>query len=117
MDTTQQVIVPAYTDSVDTDGALSYSTGICGEKIVTLDPLIEFLTLTPDPSDPVLNAFTIDYNESSATEADIMLHTISYTVASKEYGSALIPDLTGGSFTLNILCPSVVTSSSVSQAI
>ena len=108
--------MPAFTDSVDTNGALSYSEGVCGEKIITLDPSKGFLTLTPDPSDPILNDFLIAYTESSATEADIMMHTISYTVSSKEYGS-LIPDLTSSSFTFNILCPSIVTSSSVSQAI
>ena len=69
--------------------------GICGEKEVTFDAgTPAFLTLTPDATDPILNAFTIYYDESLATESDIMIHTISYTVASKEYGGEMT-SLTG----------------------
>ena len=67
------------------DGGI-YTSGICGEKTVTLDagsPL--FLTLTQDATDPVLNNFIIDYDFSQAIEADIFAHTVSYTVVFKEY--------------------------------
>ena len=61
--------------------------GICGEKEVTLDAgTPNFLTLTSDATDPILNPFTIDYDESLATYLDVMVHIISYTVAFKEYG-------------------------------
>ena len=45
-----------------------------------------------------------------------MQHTISYTVQSKRY-SSLIPNLTGSFFTIDIVCPSTVTSSSVIRPI
>ena len=76
--------MPAFTDSVDSGGG--HATGICGEKQVTLDtPKPTYLSLTMDGVDPTLNPFTIDFDDSSATEADIATHTISYTVSFVEY--------------------------------
>ena len=83
--------MPAFGDSVDgasnIAGTGNYAIGICGEKEITLDAgTPAFLTLTPDSSDPILNAFTIDYDETNASEADdIGIHTIQYTVTFKEY--------------------------------
>ena len=53
----------AFTDSVD---ILSlHSTGICGEKEVTLDVSSPpFLSLVPDSSDSVLNDYKIVYDKS-----------------------------------------------------
>ena len=99
LDTSYTEIVPAFGDDVDgatnLAGTGTYAAGICGEKEVTFDAgTPAFLTLTPDATDPILNAFTIYYDESLATESDIMIHTISYTVASKEYGGEMT-SLTG----------------------
>lgn len=117
-DLTETLSVAAFKDSVDgaTDlaGTGVYSTGLCGEKLVTLDPTIAFMTLTKDATDPVLNNFVIDYDQASATDSDVKLHTIGYTVTSKEY-SALIPALTS-SFSFEIVCPATITSSTLQQA-
>ena len=65
---------PAYQDDHD-----SSNTGICGEKTITLDPSTPtFLTLVPNPSDPVFGAFTIQFDDSTATEDDIMVHTVAF---------------------------------------
>ena len=84
---------PTFLDSVDITG--TYSQGVCGEKTVTLDPTgcPAFLTLQPDPVDPILNDFKLVYSNTGATEADIKMHTCSYSVASKEYTS--IPSIIG----------------------
>ena len=51
--------MPAFTDSVDSVGA--YTTGICGEKQIVLDPATPaFLSIIPG-SDPVLDQFDIQY--------------------------------------------------------
>ena len=101
----------AFTDSVDGGG---YSTGICGEKQITLNPgSPAFLTLVPDSTDPTLNNFSIDYDQSAATESDIgTLFTVSYTVTIKEY-SGITVDHTA-SFTFEIKCPSTYTEDSFS---
>ena len=75
-----------------------------------------FMTLTADSSDPILNNFTIDYAQSSASESDIGSYTIGYEVSSKNY-SSLVTSLTSSSFTFNILCPSATTGSTVSSAL
>ena len=77
-DISDSLSVSAFTDSVD--GGI-YTTGVCGEKRVTLDAgSPSFLSIALDVSDPTLNPFSIDYDESQATEADVGVHTISYTI-------------------------------------
>ena len=64
-----------------------------------------FISLTKG-TDPLTDPFTIDYDQSAATEADIGIHTISYTVTMTEY-AALTTPITG-SFTFEIECPILV---------
>ena len=74
------------------------------------------MTLTVDSSDPIINNFTIDYAQSSASESDIGPYTIGYEVSSKEYSSQ-VESLTSSSFAFTILCPSTTTGSTVSSAL
>ena len=67
------------------------------------------MTLTSDPSDPVLNPFIIDFDDSTTTEDDIRIHTVIYEVEMIEY-SSMVSKLTD-SFTFEITCPTLVTSS------
>ena len=76
--------IPAFSDSIDALG--TYTTGICGEKDIVLNSPPLFISITKG-LDPILNPFTIDYDQTQATEADIGIHTISYTVTVKEYAS------------------------------
>ena len=79
--------------------------GICGPKVMTLDEgSPSFLTLTQDESqDPIYEPYSLAYDESLATEADIKEHTIDYTVSVPVY-NGIIVDLQG-SFTFEILPP------------
>ena len=61
-----------------------------------------FISLTKG-TNPLTDPFTIDYDETAATESDIGIHTISYTVTMTEY-AALTTPITG-SFTFEIECP------------
>ena len=84
-DTSSEQTVPAFQDSIDGG---SYSTGICGEKLVALAAgAPSFLTITADVSDPLTLPLKITYDPALATDADIKTHTVSYTVTSKEYSS------------------------------
>jgi len=57
---TATLSIPAFTDSVDSTD--EYTTGICGEKKITLnDSTPSYLTLV-DGTDPVLDPFSIDYD-------------------------------------------------------
>ena len=101
-----EVKVAAFVDSVDgarvLAGGAYYPKGICGEKEMTLDPgSPDFLTISADAVDPILNDLTISYDESKATLSDIKVHTINYTVVLKEYGA----DVTSlhGSFEIEIV--------------
>ena len=61
----------AFTDSIDESG--SYSTGICGEKRLTLDagsPV--YLSVTHSTEEPALDSFTIDYVESPGVTEDLV---------------------------------------------
>ena len=110
IDTDTSISVPAFQDSLDSDGG--YAIGTCGEKVVTLDASTPgFLALTADSGDPTLNPFTIAYTQS-ASESDIQAHTITYEVTSKHYDGEVTP-LTAQTFTLNIVCPSQTTGSTV----
>ena len=92
-DTSQSQSISAFQDSVDASGL--YLTGICGEKLVELDPSTpNFLSVQRDSVDPVLNDFSIVYNHNLAIESDIQTHTISYSVKSVEYPSD-VTTLTG----------------------
>ena len=69
------------------------------------------MTLTSDPSNPVLNSFTIDFDDSTATDDDVKIHTVNYEVEMIEY-SGIVSKLTD-SFTFEITCPASLTSSSL----
>ena len=102
-DNTYSLSVPAFTDSIDVAGG--YARGICGEKIVTLDSSApSYLSISLDSVDPIMNPFMIEYDESLATEANIGVHSISYTVSFAEY-SGIATDLTTETFTFEITCP------------
>ena len=61
-DNSYSLSVSAFTDSVDGG---TYSTGICGEKRVTLDAgSPAFLTVVADSVDPILNPFQLQYDAS-----------------------------------------------------
>lgn len=117
VDFTSTLSVPAFTDTADGAddfyGTGTYKTGICGEKVVELDPSVLFMTLTKDASDPIMNDFVIDYDQAGATEDDVTLHTISYTVSSLEYGDH-IRDLVR-TFEFLIICPEKILSSTLMQ--
>ena len=90
IDTDASISVPAFQDSLDSDGG-GHAIGTCGEKVVTLDASTpEFLALTADSGNPTLNPFTIAYTQS-ASESDIRTHTIIYEVTSKHYNGAVMP--------------------------
>ena len=81
---------------------VNYTAGICGMKTITLDaPSPAFLSVTNGATS--ITAFTIDYVWSAAVLADIVLHTIPYTVVVTEYSA--IASAHTGSFTFEILCP------------
>ena len=110
IDTDTSISVPAFQDSLDSGGG--HTIGTCGEKVVTLDSSTPgFLALTADSGDPILNPFTIAYTQS-ASESDIRAHTITYEVTSSNYDGIVAP-LTAQTFTLNIVCPSHTTGSTV----
>jgi len=102
-----------FLDTVDQGG--QYAQGVCGEKIFTLAPgTPAFLTVTADSADPLTNALTIAYDSALAVETDIKMHTISYTVSSKEYGGSvnLVADIQG-TFSFEVLCPDSMLSNSL----
>ena len=79
----------------------TYTPGICGEKEITLNGAPAFLTLVPNPTNPTLNQFTINYNKALSTVADATpALTINYTVRIKDY--ATTSPITG-SFVITIL--------------
>ena len=83
VDLTASLSVPAFTDSVDSTG--TYTAGIFGVKTFALDAATpSFLTLSPG-ADQLVDAYTIDYDQTAATESDIGVHTIDYTVTITEY--------------------------------
>ena len=63
-----------------------YSQGACGEKRVTLGSSTpSFITLATNSSNPVTSNFTVKYDDSLATQADIKSYSISFDVSSVEY--------------------------------
>ena len=115
VDITKQFTFNAFTDSVDVTGV--YPTGICGEKEISLDiggPT--FLTLTPHVSDPILNPFALDYDDSLSIDADVnMVHAVAYTVQFKQY-SAIAPEKKT-TFSFEVKCPASVVSSTLDTAV
>ena len=99
--TTESISVPVFADSVEQG---SYAQGTCGEKEVQLVAPPSFISLTKG-SDPLTDPFTITYDDSTATEADIGTHTITYTVKIKEY-AAITTQITG-TFSFEIQCPTI----------
>lgn len=99
-DTIKLFSFPAYKDSVDQAG--TYSTGICGEKVVSLaSDAPRFLSITAD-ADPINNPWTIKYEKSQATVTNVGFTTIKYSVSFKEY-DGITPSLEG-TFDLEISC-------------
>ena len=95
--------VPAFLDSVD--ATAMYALGVCGAKIVTLDPINtpNFLTLATQQEGE--DSFTLVYSESMASESDIgLIHTIDYTVTFARY-SGINPNDLHGSFLFEIMTP------------
>ena len=66
---TETLTVLAYTDSVDDTG--DYTTGICGEKKITLNVSTPSYLILESGLDPVLDNFSIDYDQANALESDI----------------------------------------------
>ena len=61
-DTSGSQTAAAFTDSIDSAGVLA--TGICGEKVITLDAgAPAFLTLTPD-ANPINNPFSLAFDHT-----------------------------------------------------
>ena len=107
--------VPAFTDSIDATGTYS---SLCGEKRLSLEANSPaYLSIVADLEDPVTKDFSVSYDHTKATEADIGTHTIDYTVSSVDY--QMIPAIKGTfRFTIEPLetkpaDPDPITSSSV----
>ena len=83
-----------------------FSPGICGPKIVTLDPgTPSFLNVVQDGSQNYQDSFIIVYSESMANgETDIKMHTIDYTVKFARYSGVNTNEL-HGSFRFEIIAP------------
>ena len=87
-----------------------YDYDICGEETISI-VLPTFLTLTTDyAADPTL-PYTVLFDDATATEHDIMVHTFDYTVELNEY-DGIVATITETA-TFEIACPDLVTSSSL----
>ena len=74
------------------------------------------MTLTPDVSDPILNPFTLDYDDSLSIDANVnMIHAVAYTVKFKEYFGIAPEKKT--TFSFEVKCPATVVSSTLDTAI
>ena len=102
--------VAAFTDSADA----SYTTGICGEKLVALVSPPAFVSITLG-ANKILNPFTIDYDGNYANESNIgIIYAVQYSVSFKEYASVpLSPHLS--TFNFEIKCPATVQSSTLTK--
>ena len=77
----------AFSDSVDSTG--TYSTGICGEKLVALTSPPAFVSITLG-ANKITDPFTINYDGSHASESDVFVsYSVQYSVSFKEYGVAI----------------------------
>ena len=87
-DPTKDYYIGPFLDTVDTDVAFAYpfAQGACGEKEFDIPSLPAFLTLTIG-TDPLIDPITLHYDDSLATDDDIMVHEIQYTVTSADYSS------------------------------
>ena len=101
IDRTDSKVFTPFTDT--TEGVKGI--GVCGEKLVELDDdTPTFLTLTPGVWSYPNNAdFTINFDDTTATEEDIKVHTINYSVSLVEYEGVVTP--LEGSFEFEIYCP------------
>ena len=72
--------MPAFLDSVGTDGTGGLSQDICGEKVVTLNTGSGNYMTAVAGSNPINDPLTFEFDQSLAVETDIKLNTISYTV-------------------------------------
>ena len=73
-----------------------YDKGICGAKIMTLDAgTPDFLSVTPDPLDPINNPLTIELDKDGLAFTDCIEYTISYTVVFAEADYASLAPLNG----------------------
>ena len=68
---------------------------------ITLATANSFLTIIQDTSHPYNNGFTIQYIPNT-DESYIGIHTVTYTVSSKDYSSS-VPSI-NGSFNFEIKC-------------
>ena len=82
-----------FTPFTDTTEEAKGEVGVCGEKIVELNvDTPTFLTLTPGEWSYPNNAdFTINFDDAKATEEDIKVHTINYSVSLVEYEGVVTP--------------------------
>ena len=108
LNTTDSKVFRPFTDTTE---EAKGEPGICGEKIVELDEdTPPFLTLTSGVWSYPNNAdFTINFDDSYATENDIKVHIINYTVSLVEYDGIVSPH--HGSFEFDIRCSTLMTSS------
>ena len=97
------------------DAIGSYAQGVCGELRIALNAgTPPFLSITADPSDPVTQPFSVNYDYTQANEVDIATHTVHYTVSSVRY-SGMVVDHTG-TFSFQIVCPDNVGTSTITTA-
>ena len=74
------------------------------------------MTLTPEASNPSLNPFTLDYDDSMSIDADVnQVHVVAYTVQFKEYSGIASEKKT--TFNFEVKCPASVISSTLDTAI
>ena len=68
-----------------------YDYDICGEETLSV-VYPTFLTLTTDYASDPTNPYTTLFDDVSATEDDIMVHTFDFTVELNEYAGIVAPN-------------------------
>ena len=108
LDTTDSKVFTPFTETTE---EAKGKPGICGEKIVELDlDTPKFLSLRSGVWSYPNNAdFTINFDDTYATEDEIKVHILNYTVSLVEY-YGIVP-AHHGSFEFEIRCPALMTSS------
>ena len=74
---------------------------------MTMTSTLPFLTIQSAAVNPATSSFTISFDAAVATEANIGIHTVSYTVASIDYNEVVTA--ISSSFTFEIKCPNSAT--------